>query len=50
MRASNLFLSVADENAAILRPAYCDKQNKRFAFHDLTTTKKCQAEDRGTRK
>ena len=39
-----LALSIANDNATILRPECCGKQNQHFAFYDLTTTKKCQAE------
>ena len=39
IRASELLLSIVDNNAATLAPAYCDEQNQRFAFYDLTQTK-----------
>ena len=41
IHASELLLSIANENAAILRPAYYGEQNQ--CFYDFTTTRKCQA-------
>ena len=43
IRASELLLSIADENAEVLRPEYRGDQNQRFAFYDLTQTRKYQA-------